>query len=268
MSTIQPDPSLIKNIKNNACNVCQEGSSYNVCMVPPESLVNNNLKCNTKCSDQYNAISYFYDKDGTKRCYCGKTKVSCEQASSVSKICDGNQTDMCILQASDYINGITVPDNVNTDDVCKIECKKILKSDGLYCSDTNKCFCTNPLPFVQPIPPTPPTPSVIPSCDSIDSKLYCSDNTPIQSSSNSVLPDTYMKYGDFLGSSNQNNIDDIKTAFCDCDNDIALSYNNYFPTTKPTLGSIWVDAVKKSTKTNNKNELYNIRFRDIIKMAY
>jgi hypothetical protein len=252
MPNILPDSSLIKNINNDACNVCQEGSSYNVCMVPPEALVNTDLKCNTKCSDQYNAKSYFYDKDGTKRCYCGKTKVSCEQVASISKPCDGNGSDICVLRPGAYIGGVTVPETVNTNDVCKIECKKILQSDGLYCSDSNKCICTNPVQVTKLIPSLP-----LPQCIPSDSTLKCPDGkTPIQSNSDKILPDTYMKYGDFLGPSGSNDSIEVRNAFCDCDNDIAVAYNNYFPNSKPTLGSIWAKAVKETAKSSNIDELY------------
>ena len=258
MPNIQPDPSLIKNINKEACNVCQEGSSYNVCMVPPEALVNTNHKCKTKCSDQYNSVSYFYDKDGTQRCYCGKTKISCEQASSINNPCDGNGRDMCVLRPNDLIGNTTVSDNVNNNDMCKLECKNILQSDGLYCYDSNKCICTNPVPILNPIPT--PTPPVNPICNASDTALYCFDNTQIQSESNKILPDTYMKYGYFLGPTNNNDSVDVKTAFCDCDGDIALTYNKYFPSSmypiQPTLGSIWVEAVKATADKNNKDLLY------------
>ena len=92
---IPKNSDLIKNINNNACNVCQTGSAYNVCKVPLTDKKTDE-KCEKSCSSTYNASSYYYDKDGTKRCYCGKTKISCEIAGRTTYDCDGKKNDMWI----------------------------------------------------------------------------------------------------------------------------------------------------------------------------
>ena len=258
-------PDLIKNINNNACNVCQTGSAYNVCKDPlPDTKTDE--KCEKSCSSKYNASSYYYDKDGTKRCYCGKTKISCEIAGRTTYVCDGKKNDMCVLSPNDSINNITVNKDVNNNFMCKEECKKILKTDGLYCKEQNKCICINPTIIPSPINPTPkPSTCTPPGLNT----LLCTDGiTPIQPTSNNILPKAYMEYGDFLGKGTSGESESVRTAFCDCDNNIALAYNNNFPVCNPTLGDMWATSINqiKDQKYPDNNSLYT-SFNDKINKA-
>ena len=140
---IVQDKSLIKDVNTKTCYPCKEGSSKELCRPFPSS--NSDVKCKEQCKeqcrDQYNASSYYYDKDGTKHCYCGKTKSSCEQMANV-KVCDNNSDEQCELKEGlfkeKYVN------EISNQKECQDECKKILNSDGLYCKDNMKCICKNP----------------------------------------------------------------------------------------------------------------------------
>ena len=261
---IPKNSDLIQNINNNACNVCQTGSAYNVCKDPLTD-TKTDEKCEKSCSSTYNASSYYYDKDGTKRCYCGKTKISCEIAGRTTYVCDGKKNDMCLLNPNSSINNITVSKDVNNNSMCKEECKKILKTDGLYCKENNKCICINPTIIPYPITPTPPSTCTPPGPNT----LLCTDGiTPIQPTSTPLLPETYMKYGDFLGKGTSGDTEIVRTAFCECDNNIALAYNKNFPGCNPTLGKMWSDSVTQTkNKTNPDNNLLYTYFNNAINQA-
>ena len=249
MSNPNRDPLLINSIENKVCKLCTTGV-HNICLINPISntdTANTESECKSNCARFNSESYYFYDKNGTKRCYCGKTKISCD---AVSQLCDGSQTEMCWLKQQTVIDRNTVSNDVSiSTNVCNEECKKILQSDGLLlkCNGINKCVCIDPS-----VIPSGPTGSPAP-VQCATNNLTCPDGTPIQNNTN--YPDN--GYSTFLGNQTFQTVDPINTALCDCDNDILTAYTNAFKDEKKTLSSIWNEAVSNSKNNKDKKALYD-----------
>ena len=137
---IKNDPTLIKDVNDKECYTCEEGSNFKVCRPFPSA--DSDLKCKEQCQYQYNASAYYYDKHGTKHCYCGNAKAACNQMANV-KDCDEKSSEACGLKEGTVIGNQYV-DKISDQEKCQNDCKKILKSDGLYCKEEMKCVCTDP----------------------------------------------------------------------------------------------------------------------------
>lgn len=251
----------INSINTEVCNACEPETETKLCRAHYTGIDNDvgGEKCEEQCSTNYNADSYYYDKNGTKRCYCGNTKAKCtkyNELGSELNFCDFNSKYECILRKGKEVIGADgekhlVNEIINNEEKCQKECNKILRSDGLYCS--NQCICTNP------------------SFDAIDKKdskiiedtirkayldsarfdstrYFCPGSIiPIlqPGDDNTNIPDNYFEYGKLLRDEG-----DQGYAFCGCDRSVIEFYNTAFQDCpkKPTLASIWdraVQAVKK-----------------------
>ena len=269
---IKINKNLIKNINKNAYNVCQENSSYSVCIVPPEASIKEEKECKEKCTDQYNSESYYYDKDGVQRCYCGKTKISCEQVKNINNVCDGTNNKNCVLTPSSIINKIQPPSKINNKNICDLSCENILKAGSTYCKDSNKCICINPQIIQTMANPailqSPPQPS--PGCKDYNTptSIICKDNSVLQ-----ILPPGEKTVSYFNNTSlllGEQNVDDdnskITNALCECDNVIVNKYNTIFKNNE-TLRSIWLDSVNQSNDDKTGKDLFTIFKENLYKIT-
>lgn len=265
--SIKRDPTIKAKINKEACYTCTPGASFELCRPFPSAP--NDKQCADQCKDQYNATSYFYDKNGTKYCYCGKTKASCEQydyLTSQDNACNDKSNKECVLVSGSIINEQAVPE-VTNEATCISTCNKILKSDGLYCD--NKCICTDP--SIGPVPKdviADLTKEYGIKC-ATDGVYSCPDGTPIQSGAGPPLPDNYFGFGNFLGKGINDN---VLNSFCGCDKSIIAFYNAAFPgTTKPTLGGIWktaLESIKSKDPGEQRSELYSAFNRALLDVAH
>lgn len=259
-------------INNKACYTCAPGASFELCRTFPSA--RDGTECKKQCKDNYGASSYYYDKKGTRYCYCGNTKASCDQYDHLTEdkdACNELSKDECMLIPGSIIKGADgkkdVVSEITNDGKCQEECNRILRSDGLYCPD--KCICTDP--SITPLDPedVKQIEDVIRTQCKGDTRLFCPDGiTPVlQEGDNDVrIPNNYFEYGPLLRKG------DEQYAFCGCDKSVISFYNTAYKDTpknqRPTLAAIWqkaVDDVKKITNpAQRKGELYS-RFNDELK---
>lgn len=260
------DKTLVNNINKEACYPCQTNQNLDICIDTNQSASASD--CQTKCKGYNSETYYYYDENGTKRCYCGKTKLSCDNFSSLTNVCTGQGNESCILNPIDLVNNLTVSEAVKNPGVCQEECKRILNADGLYCPGTStggsisasKCVCINPPSTNPSVYPTPPAFQCTPG------SFTCKKGGTVAVPTN----DKYYSYSEFLGKNSQPSQNDLAiTAFCECDQKIKYNYDKIFnkptadtfgntpPVANVTLEDIWVESVTQQ-KENPLDDLYTI----------
>lgn len=255
---IKKDPSLIKNINNTQCYTCEEGSNFKVCRPFPSAT--NDLKCKEQCQHQYNASAYYYDKYGTKHCYCGNAKADCKQMANI-KICDeksGTNGESCSLKEGTVI-GNNYVNEIDQQEKCQSECKKILKSDGLYCKEEMKCVCTDPKPLIESYEDVPISKKAS-YCPDTPSNFKCDNGSNVVTNESSDFPKSYLDPNKYFLGGDSNDNKNKKTAFCGCDQEVVKKYNTYFKD-GTTLRSLWKCTIEeinnKSLPQSNLNNLFN-----------
>lgn len=253
MTSVTPIPKNNNLPNKKACQTCVPGKEFDTCRPNPLKGPSEE-ECIDQCQNQNNAESYYYDNNGTPRCYCGNTKASCQQYENVSTHCDDNSTSACKLFANEYINRQVVPEIMNNE-TCKTQCKAIMNSSGIYCPDTRTCVCIDP--SITPSPtPTPIPPPTNGQCGA--DQMQCKDGTPIPTPSNNPndLPSNYFSIGKLFG--DEEGSATVKNAFCGCDKSVVAFYNLAFNDTpvlaRPTLDSIWADSVNFSNTSGRSLE--------------
>ena len=261
------DPSLIKNIDTETCYPCEEGSKQKICRPnsSTEKTEKTEKKCKEECREKYNSSAYYYDKGGTKFCYCGNTKTRCEQLANV-KACTENEKKSCKLKKGSVIKN---------QKGCQDECKKILNSDGLYCKeDMNNsiCVCTNPGPLIENYKEAvtkevkenslkdslKDSKSLSSSSSSSSSKclpgdsLRCPNGDNVKTKDDDV-PSSYLNFSnaDFLLEDSNTNPYKLN-AFCGCDKDILKAYNDNIKC-GTTLRTLWRETVILNSASPNPN---------------
>ena len=247
----------------NVCGICIEGNNADTCIV--QTLKGpSNEECGLQCQDQYNAESYYYDNNGTQRCYCGNTKANCTQYENVKLKCDDKSKTTCNLIAKSFINGTLVPE-INSSETCKEQCKSIMNSSSIYCSDSNGCVCINPSMSQYSAQSEQNKEPKQNTCKDNSNQMKCNDNiTDIANKSNkSGLHDNYFSIDKFFDTPDK--IPDlklVKNAFCGCDASVIAFYNTAFKDIKkeerPTLDSIWIKSVNKSYENPTPDDLETI----------
>ena len=240
-----------KNLLNKkVCQSCEPGKDLDVCTTKILKGASDE-ECMDQCKNQNNAESYYYDKDGTQRCYCGNTKAICSQYTHIQTHCSDKSTSTCKLIANQYVNSQFVPNVINNNKTCKEQCKSIMNSSGIYCEENKSCMCIDP--SIIPTPDPKPDPTHMNNQCSSD-QMRCKDGStiPTKATKENGLSSNYFSIGNLFGDDEGSN--DVKNAFCGCDKSVVDFYNKVFADTsvekRPTLNSIWVDSVKFSNTSS------------------
>lgn len=251
------------------CQTCVDGNEFETCRPNPRK-GDNEEDCKEQCQNQFNAESYYFDKNGSKRCYCGKTKAICEQYKYVDDCKDG------INKACKLISYMTVNDIFSseiTSENCKEKCKDIMKSsNSIYCDD--KCVCieeTNSSDKVEKYKNYDIVENFS-KCYETAGQLTCSDGSLIANVDNlDGKPIDYFSIKPKLGDERSDN---VKSAFCGCDKSVVSFYNNVFKDCvgeKPTLDGIWTQSVKAysidPSKTKDLRKTFESNLNSIINKA-